>query len=216
MRNLVVRSRCVAPVGSQAAASDVRAGRRSAQFRALRKPRHLMLSTPSLRRVPMQRADRAPVHAASMGAVRDGSSHPPQTVGSVDNEQQTPLGARFRVTASRSRCSKVIHPRTIPAIRSKPPPHRDPTAIQSRAANVERSRLTSNRDRNTPHVTLLTRSGDFGCGSARPSRPARRHGLLILSTHVAIGPRSSLVARSTHLMLVTSYPDGFRSALNVR
>jgi hypothetical protein len=43
----------------------------------------------------MQRADRAPAHAASMGAVRDGSSHPPQTVGSVDKEQQIPLGGSF-------------------------------------------------------------------------------------------------------------------------
>ena len=194
--------------------------RRTATFRnshrALRKPRHLMLSTPSLRRVPMQRADRAPAHAASKGAVRDGSSHPPQTVGSVDKEQQIPLGARFRVTVSRGRCSKVRHPRTIPEIRSKPPPQRgsDSDPIESR----ERRKVTSYFERrpNTPHITLLTRSGDFGSGSTRPSRPARRHELLIISAQLAIPPRSSLVSRSTHVMLVTLNPDGDLSALNVR
>jgi hypothetical protein len=164
----------------------------------------------------MQRADRAPAHAASKGAVRDGSSHPPQTVGSVDKEQQIPLGARFRVTVSRGRCSKVRHPRTIPEIRSKPPPHRgsDSDPIESR----ERRKVTSYFERrpNTPHVTLLTRSGDFGCGSTRPSRPARRHELLIISAQLAIRPTSSPVSRSTHLMSVTLNPDGYLSALNVR
>lgn len=151
-----------------------------------------------------------------MGAVRDGSSHPPQTVGSFDKEQQIPLGARFRVPVLRGRCSKVRHPRTIPEIRSKPPPHRgsDSDPIESR----ERRKVTSYFERrpNTPHITLLTRSGDFGSGSTRPSRPARRHELLIISAQLAIPPRSSLVSRSTHLMLVTLNPDGDLSALNVR